>query len=150
MASETTAATNTIRQNEHPYLKKRKQCIVLFTYFLIKKLYLKSYLFGSKIGINALTRWIMRGGAYTRGRAYTWSNTSVKEKMGLFAEGPMRGGLIGGEIRYVFHKHLLAIFGDRFISIGMIKSFQEWYYSNQDYAAKTRKNKTDSACTWNS
>ena len=37
MASERTAATNTIRQNEHPYLKKRRKCIVLFIYFLIKK-----------------------------------------------------------------------------------------------------------------
>ena len=38
IASETTAATNTIRQNEHPYLKKnRRKCIVLFIYFLIKK-----------------------------------------------------------------------------------------------------------------
>ena len=42
----------------------------------------------------------MRGGAYTRG-SYTWSNTSVKEKVGLPAEGPIcGGGLIGGEIRY--------------------------------------------------
>ena len=38
MASETTAATNTIRQNEHPYLKKRRKCIVLFIYFLTKKI----------------------------------------------------------------------------------------------------------------
>ena len=57
MASETTAATNTIRQNEHPYLKKQRKCIILLIYFLIKKhLYLKSYLFGSKIGISALIR----------------------------------------------------------------------------------------------
>ena len=27
-----------------------------------------------------------------RGGAYTWSNTSVKEKVGLSAEGPIRGG----------------------------------------------------------
>ena len=29
-----------------------------------------------------------------------WSNTSVKEKVGLFAGGLYAGGLIGGEIRY--------------------------------------------------
>ena len=34
--------------------------------------------------------------AYTRG-AYTWNNTSVKENVGLSAEG-----LIGGEIPYTF------------------------------------------------
>ena len=91
MANETTAATNTIRQNKHPYLKKRRKCIVLFICFL----YLKSYLFGSKIGINA---WIGGvGGLCAEGPirgewAYTWSNTSVKEKVGLSAEGPVRGG----------------------------------------------------------
>ena len=37
----------------------------------------------------------MRGGAYTRG-AYTWGNTSVKEKVGLSAEEPIRGGGGGG------------------------------------------------------
>ena len=37
MASETTAATNTIRQNEYPYLKKRRKYVILFIYFLIKK-----------------------------------------------------------------------------------------------------------------
>ena len=31
---------------------------------------------------------------------YTWSNTSVKEKVGLFAGEPIRGRLIGGEIWY--------------------------------------------------
>ena len=54
-----------------------------------KNLYLKSYLSGSKIGINALTR---EGGELMRGGAYTWSNTSVKEKVGLSAEGPIHGG----------------------------------------------------------
>ena len=34
----------------------------------------------------------MRGGAYTKGGAYTWSNTSVNEKVGLPAEGPIPGG----------------------------------------------------------
>ena len=43
----------------------------------------------------------MCGGAYMRG-AYTWSNTSVKEKMGLsagslYAGAPIRGG--GGAYR---------------------------------------------------
>ena len=38
----------------------------------------------------------MRGGAYARG-TYTWSNTSVKEKVGLSAEGPIAGG--GGAYR---------------------------------------------------
>ena len=37
----------------------------------------------------------MRGGAYARRGlyegAYAWSNTSVKEKVGLPAEGPIRG-----------------------------------------------------------
>ena len=36
-------------------------------------------------------------------RAYTWSNTSVKEKVGLSAgegAGYTQGGLIGGEIWY--------------------------------------------------
>ena len=39
----------------------------------------------------------MRGGAYTRGRggAYRWSDTTVKEKVGLSAEGPIRRG-VGG------------------------------------------------------
>ena len=44
----------------------------------------------------------MRGRVYIR-RAYTWSNTSVKEKVGLSVGGCTRGGgggLIGGEIRY--------------------------------------------------
>ena len=31
------------------------------------------------------------GGVYTRG-AYTWTNTSVKEKVHLSAEGPIHGG----------------------------------------------------------
>ena len=28
-----------------------------------------------------------------RGGAYTWSNTSVKERVGLSSEGSIRGGL---------------------------------------------------------
>ena len=38
-----------------------------------------------------------------RGEAYTWSNKSVKEKVGLSAGGlyARDGGLIGGEIRYI-------------------------------------------------
>ena len=41
--------------------------------------------------------------------AYAWSNTSVKEKVGLSA-GPGlygRGGGIGGEIRYTFQLSVL-------------------------------------------
>ena len=55
MASETTAATNTTRQNEDPYLKQRRKCNILFIYFLTEEnLYLKSLLFGSKIRISTL------------------------------------------------------------------------------------------------
>ena len=43
----------------------------------------------------------MHGGAYTRG-SYTWSNTSVKEKLCLSADGPIFGGLIGRELWYFF------------------------------------------------
>ena len=94
MAIETTAARDTTRQNEDLYLKKCEEKCILFVYLLIKKnLYLKSYLPGSKIGINAF----MRVGL-CEGGAYTWSNRSVKEKVGLSFGGG--GGLIGGEIRY--------------------------------------------------
>ena len=44
---------------------------------------------------------LMCGGAYMRG-AYTWSNTGVKEKGGLICGGLYAGGLIGGEIRYMY------------------------------------------------
>ena len=40
------------------------------------------------------------GGACMRG-AYTWSNTSVKEKVAISARGLCAGRLIGGEIRYL-------------------------------------------------
>ena len=61
---------------------------------------LKSYLSGSKIGKKSeSTRSYER--AYVSGRgSYTWSNSSVKEKVGLSAGGGGGGGLIGGEIRY--------------------------------------------------
>ena len=40
-------------------------------------------------------------GEFIWGGAYTWSNTSVKEKVGLFAGGLYSGaGFIGGEIRH--------------------------------------------------
>ena len=76
--------TDTIKQN---------------VYFLIKvNLYLKSYLSGSKIGINAFY-----GRAYARGELIN----EVKKclgKGGLIYRGPVRdgggGGLIGGEIWY--------------------------------------------------
>ena len=32
--------------------------------------------------------------------AYTWSNRSFKEKVGLFVGEDIHGGLIGGEIQY--------------------------------------------------
>ena len=35
------------------------------------------------------------------GGAYMLSNKSVNEKVGLSARGPIRGGLIGGEIREI-------------------------------------------------
>ena len=37
-------------------------------------------------------------GGLKRMRAYTWSNTSVKEKVGLSERGPIRGVIIAGEI----------------------------------------------------
>ena len=40
----------------------------------------------------------MQGSLYEE--AYTWSNTSVKEKVGLSVGAYTRGGLIGGEIWY--------------------------------------------------
>ena len=38
-------------------------------------------------------------------RAYTWSNTSVKEKVGLYAGGLYAGELIRGEIQYHILHH---------------------------------------------
>ena len=52
---------------------------------------MKWYLSALKIGINEF----IREGLCAGGGAYTWSNTSVKEKVGLSAGE----GLIGGEIR---------------------------------------------------
>ena len=44
---------------------------------------------------------LMRWGEHMQGWAYTWSSTSVREKVGLSAWGGGKGGgLIGGEIRY--------------------------------------------------
>ena len=73
-------------------MKKR---IVLFVYSLITEnlylklyleLYLKLYLSGTKIGIIGFIRKGLcsrrRGGG---GGAYTWSDTSVQEKVGLSA-----------------------------------------------------------------
>ena len=41
MASETTAATNTIRQNEHPYFKKMKKMYRIINLFPhLKKIYI--------------------------------------------------------------------------------------------------------------
>ena len=75
--------------------------IHLFPYF--KKLYLKSYLFGSKIGNNAL----IRGGGGLCAERLIRGVTQVSRKRwaylrrGLYAGG---GGLIGGEIRYELSK----------------------------------------------
>ena len=38
MTSEMTIATNTVRQNEDPRLKKLRKFMVLFVYFLIQKI----------------------------------------------------------------------------------------------------------------
>ena len=46
-----------------------------------------------------------------RGRAYTWSNTRVKEKVGLYLRRGLYargGGLIGGEIRYIILRDLVS------------------------------------------
>ena len=44
---------------------------------------------------------LMRAGGLILRGAYTWSNTSVKEKLNLSADSLKGGrGLIGGEIRY--------------------------------------------------
>ena len=50
----------------------------------------------------------MRGGAYMRGRGYTWSKTSVKEKESTCLQGMGGGGgkgLIGREIQYAVQSH---------------------------------------------
>ena len=64
-------------------MKKRcGKCIILFVYLLIKEnLYLKSYFSGSTNGIGTFIRESLCA------RAYTWSNTSIKEKLGLSAGG---------------------------------------------------------------
>ena len=74
MASEATAATNTIRLNEHPYLKKRRKCIVLFIYFLIKK----------KLISEIVPLWLKnRNQRVDTGEAYT--------RRGLYEEGLYAG-----------------------------------------------------------
>ena len=44
----------------------------------------------------------MGGGGGVYEGAYTWSNTNVKEKVDLSAEGPILGGFIGEEILYIY------------------------------------------------
>ena len=57
--------TDIIRRNENLYLKKYRKCISLFVYLLIKEnLYLKSYLSGFKIRINAFIGRAYAGGLY--------------------------------------------------------------------------------------
>ena len=43
--------------------------------------------------------------------AYTWSNTSVKERMGLSAGVLYAGAYIGGEIRYSRNRHSRKVRG---------------------------------------
>ena len=72
--------------------------MVLLVYLHIKEnLYLKLYLSGPKIEINAfIWEGLCAGVAYTDegggGGAYTRSNISGKEKVGLSAGEPIRGG----------------------------------------------------------
>ena len=58
-------------------------------------LYLKLYLSGTKIRINAFIRVGLCEGELLWGEAYTWSNTSVEEKVSLSAEWPIRGAKYG-------------------------------------------------------
>ena len=83
-------------------------CYIIHLCSHLKNLYLKSYLFGSKIGINVLISGgggggggLMRGEDYTRGD-YTWSNTRVKENVSLSVERLIHGELIDREIWYFF------------------------------------------------
>ena len=74
--------TDDIRQNENLYLKRNEvNVLYYFSVYLLKKLFLKSYSYGS---------------AYARGDLYVNSlKTSVKQKRDYLR------GLIGGEIRYL-------------------------------------------------
>ena len=92
MASETTAATNT-RQNEHPYLKKTKKMYCIIHLFPHLKKFISEIV---PLWLKNRNQRVDTGGGLCAegGGAYTWSNTSVKEKVGLSAEGPIRGGLI--------------------------------------------------------
>ena len=83
MANETTAATNTIRQNEHPYLKNEENVSYYSSISSLKKI------------IQMVPLWLKNGNqrvdiqgdlcaeGLIRGGGVTWSNTSVKEKVGL-------------------------------------------------------------------
>ena len=51
--------------------------------------------------------------------AYTRSNTSVTEKVGLSVGGLIRGGLIGGEIRYLHCRDLVGFHNAHDLSLGM-------------------------------
>ena len=78
-------------------MKRMYRIIGLFTHqrkFVpeIVPLWLKNL---EKIGINTFIReGLCAGGLYEGGRAYAWSNTSVKEKVGLSEWGPIRGGIL--------------------------------------------------------
>ena len=78
-------------------------------YLLIKEnLYPKSYLSGPKIGINAFIRKGLCAGGLSEGGggAYTWSDASVKKKVGLSA-GDLYSGLTGREKRYFFSNSVI-------------------------------------------
>ena len=98
MASETTAATNTIRQNEHSYLKKRRKCIALFTCFLIKKILSEIVPLWLKNRNQCVDIVWGRGGAYARGLIRGVTQVSRKRWAYLW-RGLYAGGVIGGEIQ---------------------------------------------------
>ena len=69
------------------------KCFKLFVYLLIQEnLYPKLYLSGSNIGIKVFIPEGLCKGGLSEG-ANTWSNTSVKEKVGIPAGSSYVGGL---------------------------------------------------------
>ena len=95
-----------VRQNENLYLKKQRKMYHIIVYLLIKEnVYLKLYLSGSKIEINAFLRV-----AYARGEGGLHKGelirgvTEVLRKRWAYLQGCIYvgwGRLIGGEIRYL-------------------------------------------------
>ena len=77
-ASETT----NIRKNENLYLNKCRKCIVLFVYLLIKVKKVPEIV---PLWLKNRNQRVHMGGLMSEGGgAYTWSNTSVKGKVGLY------------------------------------------------------------------